>query len=425
MVEDWWHSYAKGEDALMVAKRNVEVERLNATARELVRSEGRLGSEEIEVGGAPFATGDQVITRINDRRAGIYNRERWEVAQVDAERGRIVLDGIDQARRVEVGPDYLSQTTLGGDIPALQPAYAVTTYCAQGTTVDTAYVMVDPSMDKQEMYVAASRTREQTYLYATPEIQGERSEYAPAGPERDPIAHVGEAAERDRAQTAAHDEALRAELRKLRRTELATRERELGREASQESRPADDYTRAQEQAEVAVSAFEKARSEREAVEGLGRRDRKRELPSALSQEDMYRHNAEQALDRVRDVEQPTNAARRAHNIARGELAERDARELLAIRLSTPTYVTRELGERPSDLRMARAWDRGVTAIQSYRRERSITDTTSALGERPKAGINRAARETAQRRIREAQRRLGLQKQLERLESIERDVGFGR
>jgi ATP-dependent exoDNAse (exonuclease V) alpha subunit len=67
MVEDWWQSYREGEDALMVAKRNVEVERLNATARELMRSEGRLGAEEVEVGEARFAAGDQVITRINDR----------------------------------------------------------------------------------------------------------------------------------------------------------------------------------------------------------------------------------------------------------------------------------------------------------------------------------------------------------------------
>ncbi len=140
---------------------------------------------------------------------------------------------------------------------------------------------------------------------------------------------------------------------------------------------------------------------------------------------MYRHNAERTLEKVQAVEPPTNAARRAHNIARGELAERDARELLAIRLATPAYVTRELGERPSDPRMARAWDRGVTAIQGYRREREITDTTRALGERPNTGIDRAAQETAQRRVREAQRHLGLQQQLDRLESIERDMGFGR
>jgi hypothetical protein len=104
-------------------------------------------------------------------------------------------------------------------------------------TADRAYVMADPSMDKQEFYLATSRTREQTYLYATSEIQGERSEYAPADPERDPIAHVGEAAERDRAQTAAHDEALRAELQKLPRPELEARERELERGALREGSP--------------------------------------------------------------------------------------------------------------------------------------------------------------------------------------------
>jgi hypothetical protein len=128
---------------------------------------------------------------------------------------------------VEVGRDYLDRTTLGGEAPALQHAYAVTTYCAQGTTVDRAYVMVDPSMDKQETYVATSRTREQTYLYATPEIQVERNEFAPAAPKRDPIAHIAEAAGRDRAQTAAHDEAVRAKLAKLPTTELAARHKEL------------------------------------------------------------------------------------------------------------------------------------------------------------------------------------------------------
>jgi conjugative relaxase-like TrwC/TraI family protein len=188
MVEDWWRSYREGEDELMVAKRNVEVERLNAIARELMRAEGRLGEKEIEVGEARFAAGDQVITRVNDRANDIYNRERWRVAEVDAQKRSVVLEGIDQARRVEVGPEYLELTTLGGEAPALQHAYAVTTYCAQGTTVDRAYVMADPSMDKQELYVATSRSRGETHLYATPEIQAERSEYAPKPPSATPSA---------------------------------------------------------------------------------------------------------------------------------------------------------------------------------------------------------------------------------------------
>ncbi len=207
-------------------KRLVDCSRC-AFARELAKSEGRLGAEEVAVGGAPFAAGDQVITRVNDQAAGIFNRERWQVAQVDAERGQMILEGIDQARRVEVGRDYLDRTTLGGEAPAVQHAYAVTTYCAQGATVDRAYVMTEPSTDKQEMYVATSRTREETYLYATPEIQVERNEFAPAAPEREPIAHIAEAAARDRAQTAAHDEALRAELAKLPSEELAARRAEM------------------------------------------------------------------------------------------------------------------------------------------------------------------------------------------------------
>jgi hypothetical protein len=75
--------------------------------------------------------------------------------------------------------------------------------------------------------------------------------------------------------------------------------------------------------------------------------------------------------------------------------------------------------------LARAWDRGVTAIRGYHHDREITDTERTLGERPKAGIDRAAQETAQRRVREVQRRLGLQQQLDRMESIERDMGLGR
>ena len=45
-------------------------------AREVRAQAGRLGTQEIEVGEARFAAGDQVITRINDQAAGIYNRER-------------------------------------------------------------------------------------------------------------------------------------------------------------------------------------------------------------------------------------------------------------------------------------------------------------------------------------------------------------
>jgi Mrp family chromosome partitioning ATPase len=429
MVEDWWRSYSQGEDALMVAKRNVEVERLNATARELVGSEGRLGSEEIEVGGAAFAAGDQVITRVNDRAGGIYNRERWEVAQVDAERGRIVLDGIDQARRVEVGRDYLDRTTLGGEASALQHAYAVTTYCAQGTTVDTAYVMVDPSMDKQEMYVAASRTREQTYLYAAQEIQSGRSDYAPAGPERDPIAHAGEAAERDRAQTAAHDEALRAELAKLPTDELAARRGKLDTPARFEARYQEDYARRVQAVEERRGQVERAAADREAVEALGWRERRQKLPYATESERLFSERLADERAKLAQMETPGTEVRREREIAAQLLDARAAQALTATRIEPPSYIVRELGQRPADSVQAKIWDRGVQGVEGYRLEYGVKDTRSAFGREPQDAAARAARQTARRRLAETQRRLGLEQQLaktqQRTRSIERGFGIGR
>jgi conjugative relaxase-like TrwC/TraI family protein len=424
MVEDWWRSAREGEDALMVAKRNAEVERLNATARELMRSEGRLGNEEIEVGEAHFAAGDQAITRVNDRVNDIYNRERWQVAEVDPERGRIVLDGIDQARTVEVGPDYLTQTTLGGDVPALQHAYAVTTYCAQGTTVDRAYVMADPSMDKQELYVATSRSREETYLYATPEIQAERSEYAPKPPERDAIGHIAEAAERDRAQTAAHDEALRSELRKLPTQEIAARREALDTPARIEAREEHEYTRQREAVQSRVEQYERAVANREAVEALGWRERRQKLPYARESEEMLRDRLDENVAKLEGMESPGTALRSERAIADQLLAEREEQMLIAVRLSPPSYVVKELGERPSDPAKSKAWDRGVKGIEHYRQEHGVTDKQRALGREPQSASQRAAREATKRRLREAQRRLGRERQLAQERKLQRTIEQG-
>ncbi len=144
MVRDWLESFERCEDAVMIAKRNAEVVKLNAMAREARKQGGKLGAQEIEVGEARFAAGDQVITRVNDRDLEIYNRERWRIAEVDAGQRRVVLEGVDQAKQVEVGAEYLARTNPHSEAPALEHAYAVTTYSAQGATVDRAFVMAGP-----------------------------------------------------------------------------------------------------------------------------------------------------------------------------------------------------------------------------------------------------------------------------------------
>ncbi|MFL5897995.1 MAG: MobF family relaxase [Solirubrobacterales bacterium] len=138
MVADWWERYREGEDALMVAKRNAEVRELNAMAREMMRAEGKLGAEEIRVGEERFAVGDQMITRINDQKLGVFNRERWRIAEVDVDSRRLVLDGIDTCRQVCVDSVFLERVNPRDGAAAIEHAYAATIYQAQGSTLDSA-----------------------------------------------------------------------------------------------------------------------------------------------------------------------------------------------------------------------------------------------------------------------------------------------
>lgn len=91
--------------------------------------------------------------------------------------------------------------------------------------------------------------------------------------------------------------------------------------------------------------------------------------------------------------------------------------VLAARLSPPSYITRELGERPLDRMRQRAWDRGVAEIEVYRQRYAVKDPNRALGrEREREAEQRAVL----RRIHEAQRVLGLGQHASR----ERDLGRG-
>jgi conjugative relaxase-like TrwC/TraI family protein len=420
MVGDWWRSFREGEDALMVAKRNAEVGRLNALAREVMRSEGRLGEREIEVGEGRFAVGDRVITRVNDHRAGIYNRERWRIEAIDAETRAVELHGVDTDRRVTVAADYLGRENPSDGAPALQHAYAATTYQAQGSTVDRAYVMADPSMDRQELYVAASRSREETFFYATPEIDLEREEYAPRSPGRDGLAHIAAAAERDGAQVSAHDQALRSRLDRLSSPELVRLRDELRSEAGAEQQAErrreglDERIAHSEELIAGVEAerpalgdeprWGRARKEhRQAVAQLDARE-------AMSREALARHEAERE-------ELPTAA----HD-ARAEVATidriLDRREdvaLAAARVSPGDYLVAALGERPEGGQERIAWDRAAREVEGYRQGHGIEDPDKALG--PDAADRAARREqvTAARSIEQARRSLGL----EQTRSIER------
>jgi conjugative relaxase-like TrwC/TraI family protein len=423
MVADWWQSFGAGEDALMVAKRNTEVEHLNARARAVMKVEGRLGEREILVGEASFAAGDQVITRINDHAKQIYNRERWRVAEVDSGSGSLVLDGIDTRRRVCVDSVYLEAVNSSDGAPALQHAYAATTYQAQGATVDRAYVMADPSMDRQEFYVAASRSREETWFYATPEVQIEREEYAPASPWlRQGLDHIAEAAERDGAQVAAYDQALRSRLAPLSTEELAARGRELRSEAGAEAQNQASRRRLEEQIGQARERIEQTEAAIARVPELprwGHREERREIRERLAR---LESNAARWRRGLATHEAELAGEPAVERQARGEvaavkslLAEREKSALAAARIAPPAYIKAELGERPQEPTRAAEWDRAVRWIEGYRQKHGIGDRDTSLGPEPRDQAARREREAVRRSIERAQQRL----QLEQAKTIQR------
>lgn len=425
MIRDWHEAFERGEDAVMVAKRNADVRKLNELAREVRREAGALGAQEIEVGEAGFAAGDQVITRVNDPRAEIFNRERWQVVEVDATERRVVLDGIDQAKRVEIGDDYLMRTNPHSEAPALEHAYAVTTYSAQGTTVDRAFVMADPSMDKQELYVAASRSREETFIYAKPEIQAHREEIAPDSPHlREGIPHIAEAAERDRSQLAAHDEALRSRFSGLPTEELVARREDLLDPASREASAERQRSNTQERIVQARERLDGFEGRREATQALPRRQRRDELARIDTLEARSRDVVARLEAEAREL--PTgDAARRELAVADQVLAQRRELAIIAARISPPAYVKSELGERPSDPAKRKAWDRGVAGIERYRQEHNIKDPSKAFGREAKRGAERARQRAATRRLQETQRVLGLGQHAARARQLGRGLSIGR
>jgi hypothetical protein len=285
--------------------------------------------------------------------------------------------------------------------------------------------MADPSMDKQEFYVAASRAREETRLYATPEIQSAREEIAPDSPYlREGIPHIAEAAERDRSQLAAHEVALRERFQGMPDADLRARREELAGAAYAEARVANPRGRL----EGVIEELRDGRTQLEAEQRTetvlhpeGSEELSRiEVNQRILASQLARSEAELA-----QMPEVGDSARRELAIAEGVLAARREMAILAARLDPPAYVRNELGERPRDLAKQKTWDRGVSQIERYRREHGVKDPSRPFGAEAKRGAERARQQAALRRLQRMQKALGLGQQAARACTLGRGMSIGR
>ena len=141
----------------LFAWRRADVTDLNRLARHHWDQLGHLHGDDIEI--APrrwYAVGDQLVALAPNPRAGIVTSERLTVTAVDDDH----LDAhTSDGRHVRITGDGL-------DAEHLDYGYTLTVHRAQGATVDRAHVLAGGG-GRELAYVALSRARQQTRIYAT------------------------------------------------------------------------------------------------------------------------------------------------------------------------------------------------------------------------------------------------------------------
>lgn len=208
----WAADDARGRTALMVASRLELVSELSARARLQRASAGRIDLAGPVVAlhdGTEATVGDLVVTRRNDRRITVRGGRDW------------VKNG-DVWRVVAVGPDgdvdvqhcrHQGRATLPAHYvrEVVELGYATTVHRAQGVTSDTCHVVVEESMSRQALYVAATRGRHANQLYAVTDQLLDLDLHHPPGQEATAREVLESVLRRDGAERSA-TETLREEL---------------------------------------------------------------------------------------------------------------------------------------------------------------------------------------------------------------------
>jgi AAA domain/TrwC relaxase len=189
IVLDWAAAIGAGQDALMIAQSEAEVTELNRLAAEHMakarQAAGwRPGPERVRLSdGNQAQVGDWIQARLNDKlitAAGqwLANRDILRITRIygfgrdrKIEARRRLPDGTWTAKFTLPARYVGKSATLG---------YASTIYAAQGRTVDAAFGLVTPGMNREALYVEGTRGRHENRLYV---VTGSEKSDRQAAPE--------------------------------------------------------------------------------------------------------------------------------------------------------------------------------------------------------------------------------------------------
>lgn len=154
----------EGKTALVVVQTSNEVlDGLNARAQALRVQDGELGERELTLAGRPYGlrAGDEIVLRaatVHPELGAVRNGTRGTVLDVADEQHAIVR--LSDGREAGWDRDQL-------DTASARLSYVSHTFPAQGQTVDRAHVVTGEHADQNGTYVALTRARESTHLYAS------------------------------------------------------------------------------------------------------------------------------------------------------------------------------------------------------------------------------------------------------------------
>ena len=162
----------QGKTALVVTQTsNEQLDELNARAQALRIQDGELGEPAVPLAGRPYGlrAGDELMFRgasVHPELGAVRNGTRGTVLDVaDDEQSATVR--LSDGRQASWARAQL-------DAASARLAYVSHTFPAQGQTVDRCHVIAEPLADANGTYVALTRAREQTRLYASTERAGDR-----------------------------------------------------------------------------------------------------------------------------------------------------------------------------------------------------------------------------------------------------------
>ncbi|CAN5398901.1 MobF family relaxase [soil metagenome] len=199
MVEQWWRHRNIGGDALMMARRNADVDDLNRRARRHVAAAGELSGDPLVVNDRPFQVGDQVICTRNDYANGIRNGTTGTITNIDHARTIVTLSTEDGVRRLD--EEYLAAGSM-------RHGYAVTVHKAQGRTCDHGLLLASDDLHREMGYVGLSRGKQSNRMYlVASEASDELERHSRPAEKSDPLDLIVNSLRRTAAKELAIDQA--------------------------------------------------------------------------------------------------------------------------------------------------------------------------------------------------------------------------